>query len=130
MSQALTLHELAERAKLLERHMVDGRIQKDADALSERIDAGYAKVDEAVLDGKPTDVLERAKAKIAEFEDQLKRTEHACLMPHYFEQVFLCVARDALKWSSVPKGSRIRVLLPDVFDLTVQLDNLPEEAPF
>jgi len=129
MSEPLTLHQLADRARVLEGHMADGKIAKDADALRERIDEGYAKVTATGLPADDPKVI-KAQEKLAELEDQLSRTYRSILIPHYFEQAFLLIARDALKWSGVREGSRMRVLIPDVLDLTVSLDNLPEEAPF
>ena len=124
---ALTLAELDQRSRALAQGLKDGKIEKDAAALRGRIEAGYAKVDQAVEDGAATDVLERAKAKIAALEDELARTERLLLI-HYFEQAFLFIARDVLKFSSVPKDSRMRVLMPGVIDLTVNLE--PKVLPF
>lgn len=130
MSEALTLHQLAGKAEVLARKLADGKVHKDADNLRERIEGGYAKVADAIDEGKSTEVLQRARAKIAELEEELKRTEWL-LVAHYFEQVFLMIQRDVLrKFSTTPKDSKLRVLLPGALDMTVRLDNLPEEPPF
>jgi hypothetical protein len=127
VAEPLSLHDLADQARRLEHAFADGKIQKDAEALRKRIDAGYEKVAATSLPADDPKVV-KAQAAIAGLEDELARTERL-LIAHYFEQSFLLIVRDVLKrFSSVPEGSRMRVLMPAVFDMTVKLDNI--EIPF
>jgi hypothetical protein len=123
----LTLHDLASReASAASRQAAID----ESEALRQRIEAGYAKVDKAVQDGKPTEALEKARMALRNLEAELARKEQAIDIPAYFEAHLTQIARDALRWVRVPKGSVIVVSMPDVYDVIVRLDNLPEEPPF
>jgi len=77
-----------------------------------------------------SDAPEKAEVKIKELEADLALQEKAIELPWYFTAALLMMARDALKWSCVPKDSVVTVDLPGIYTIAIRLDNLPEEPPF
>lgn len=131
----ISLQDLQEQAKVTQRH-IDDRPDffTNQDALRARINTGYEKVKayraEHGLDGANDPTLVKAEAKLKELEAELALHEKAIEIPWYLSDALLMIARDALKWSCVPKDSVVLVKLPGVFTLEVRLDNLPLEPPF
>jgi hypothetical protein len=127
----LNLLDLQQAASLAQKYVDDRpNFFEELDAKRKRIEAGYAKVEDAATRGASPEVLQAAKTKIESLERELATSESAIEIPWYFTAALLMMTRDSLKWSCVPKGSTVTVELPGVYKLAVRLDSLPLEPPF